>query len=93
MLATLRLGDRGPDRTPFVPLAAIVRPARDSTGYAVYVVRDSAGGTASARLRRVSLGEASGNLIAVREGLQPGERVIVRGATIVADGQAVRVMP
>src|SRR5919202_4536940 len=35
MLATLRLGDRGPDRTPFVPLAAIVRPARDSTGYAL----------------------------------------------------------
>jgi multidrug efflux pump subunit AcrA (membrane-fusion protein) len=92
MLATLRLGDRGPDRTPFVPLASVVRPAGDSTGYAVYVLRDSAG-AAAARLKRVSLGEVSGNLIAVREGLQPGERVIVRGATIVADGQAVRVMP
>jgi hypothetical protein len=32
----------------------------------------------------------SGNLIAVREGLRPGERVVVRGATIVTDGQAVR---
>jgi RND family efflux transporter MFP subunit len=92
MLATLRLGGEGPDTNLFVPLAAIVRPAGDTTGYAVYVVRDSAGG-AAARLKRVSLGETSGNLIAVREGLQPGERVIVRGATIVADGQAVRVMP
>jgi multidrug efflux pump subunit AcrA (membrane-fusion protein) len=35
----------------------------------------------------------NGNLVAVGEGLKPGERVIVRGATIVADGQAVQVMP
>jgi multidrug efflux system membrane fusion protein len=93
MLATLRLGDRGPDGGLFVPLAAVVRPAGDSSGYAVYVVRDSSGGAAAARLKRVSLGDVSGNLIAVREGLQPGERVIVRGATIVADGQAVQIMP
>jgi RND family efflux transporter MFP subunit len=91
MLATLRLGDDAPDAGMFVPLAAVVRPAGDSTGYAVYVVRDSSGATA--RLKRVTLGETSGNQIAVREGLANGERVIVRGATIVADGQAVRVMP
>jgi RND family efflux transporter MFP subunit len=91
MLATLRLGDGAPDVGVFVPLASVVRPAGDSAGYAVYVVRDSAGPTA--RLRRVSLGEVSGNQIAVREGLAQGERVIVRGATIVADGQAVRVTP
>jgi RND family efflux transporter MFP subunit len=91
MLATLRLGDGAPDAGVFVPLASVVRPAGDSTGYGVYVVRDSAGPTA--RLRRVSLGEVSGNQIAVREGLAQGERVIVRGATIVADGQAVRVTP
>jgi multidrug efflux system membrane fusion protein len=41
----------------------------------------------------VRLGDVSGNQIAVREGLVGGERVIVRGATIVADGQAVQVMP
>jgi hypothetical protein len=41
----------------------------------------------------VALGETSGNQIAVREGLARGERVIVRGATIVADGQPVRVIP
>lgn len=94
MLATLRLGGDGPDQGLFVPLASVVRPAGDSTGYAVYVVKDSAGGTpAAASLRRVRLGDVSGNLIAVREGLVPGDRVIVRGATIVADGQAVQVMP
>jgi len=92
MLATLQLGDLAPGGAVFVPLAAVVRPAGDSSGYAVYVVRDSAG-AAAARLRRVNLGDVSGNLIAVREGLASGERVIVRGATIVADGQAVRVIP
>ena len=92
MLATLQLGEQGPGAAVFVPLAAVVRPAGDSSGYAVYVVRDSAG-TAAARLRRVSLGDVSGNLIAVRDGLASGERVIVRGATIVADGQVVRVIP
>jgi multidrug efflux system membrane fusion protein len=91
MLATLRLGDGAPDTGAFVPLASVVRPVGDSTGYAVYVVQESS--QATARLRRVTLGEVSGNQIAVREGLAKGERVIVRGATIVADGQAVRVMP
>ena len=92
MLATLRVASGGPAATLFVPLAAIIRPAGDSAGYAVYVIRDSTGAPV-ARLRHVSLGEASGNLIAVRKGLAPGDRVIVRGATIVADGQPVRVMP
>ena len=77
---------------PYVPLAAVVRPAGDSTGYAVFVVRDSAGAQ-RARLTRVQLGDVSGNLIAVRQGLAAGDRVIVRGSTIVADGQAVQVMP
>jgi RND family efflux transporter MFP subunit len=92
MLATLRLGEDAPSAKLFVPLASVVRPSGDSSGYAVYVVRDSAGAAAAA-IRRVALGEVSGNLITVRQGLEPGERVIVRGATIVADGQAVRVAP
>ena len=92
MLATLRLGEAVTDAALFVPLASVVRPAGDSTGYAVYAVQDSAGAT-SARLRRVTLGDVKGNLIAVREGLRQGERVIVRGATIVTDGQPVRIAP
>ena len=91
MLATLRMDDGATDAEAYVPLAAVVRPAGDSTGYGVYVVVESSAPVA--RLRRVTLGEVSGNRIAVREGLAQGERVIVRGATIVADGQTVRVMP
>jgi multidrug efflux system membrane fusion protein len=92
MLATLRLAEGVPQAALYVPLASVIRPAGDSTGYAVYVVQDSSG-AATARVRRVRLGEVSGNQIAVRDGLKPGERVIVRGATIVADGQPVRVAP
>jgi RND family efflux transporter MFP subunit len=91
MLATLRLGESRPPEALFVPLASVVRPPGDSTGYAVYVVQDSS--APRARLRRVSLGAVNGNLIAAREGLRSGDRVIVRGATIVADGQAVRIVP
>jgi multidrug efflux system membrane fusion protein len=91
MLATLRLGEAAGTADMYVPLASVIRPVGDSSGYAVYLVGDSAGTTA--RLRRVRLGDVSGNLIAVREGLAPGDRVIVRGATIVADGQPVRVTP
>jgi len=96
MLATLRLGATGPARALFIPLAAVIRPAGDTTGYAVYVVRDSgqnSGTISTAHLKRVSLGDVSGNLIAVREGLESGDRVIIRGATIVSDGQAVSVIP
>jgi RND family efflux transporter MFP subunit len=93
MLATLSLGEVGAQGSVFVPLAAVVRPADDSAGYAVYVVRDSAGAAATAHIRRIALGDVSGNLIAVREGLAAGDRVIVRGATIVADGQTVEVIP
>ena len=92
MLATLRLSAANEDSGVYVPLAAVIRPAGDSTGYAVYVVHDSAG-AASAVLRRVSLGDVNGNRIAVLSGLAGGERVIVRGATIVADGQPVRIIP
>jgi RND family efflux transporter MFP subunit len=90
MLATLRLGNEAADPALVVPLAAIVRPAGDTATYAVYVVADSSATTA--RLRRVRLGEVSGNLIAVREGLRAGEQVVVRGATIVTDGQAVQII-
>jgi multidrug efflux system membrane fusion protein len=90
MLAALQLTHQAGDAGIFVPLAAIVRPTGDTASYAVYVVAGSS--AATARLRRVRLGETSGNLVAVREGLRPGEQVVVRGATIVTDGQAVQIL-
>jgi multidrug efflux system membrane fusion protein len=90
MLATLQLGNEPADAGLVVPLAAIVRPAGDSAGYAVHVVPDSS--SPKAKLRRVQLGQVRGNLIAVRQGLRAGERIVVRGATIVTDGQPVQII-
>jgi RND family efflux transporter MFP subunit len=91
MLATLSLGKPAATSSLYVPLAAVIRPAGDSTGYAVYVVDSPS--RPVAKLTPVRLGDVSGNLISVQQGLTPGARVIVRGATIVADGQSVQVMP
>ena len=75
-----------------VPLNAVVRPPGNSQGYAVYTVEKN-GERSVARLRRVELGDISGNLIQVTKGLSGGEAVIVRGATLAVDGAPVRVIP
>lgn len=75
-----------------VPLAAVVRAGPGTSGYAVYVV-EGEGDQAVARRRAVALGEVRGDRVAVREGVQKGERVVVSGATVVTDGQPVRVVP
>jgi RND family efflux transporter MFP subunit len=75
-----------------VPLHAVVRPPGEATGFAVFVV-ESRDGRDRARLRRVELGDLSGNLIRVTAGLEGGERVIVRGATLAVDSQPVRIIP
>jgi RND family efflux transporter MFP subunit len=84
-----------------VPLDAIVRPPSDSTGFAVYVPdpnvsaaeAGSKGTACVARLRRVELGRVRRDQVEVREGLAVGERVIVRGSTIVQAGSAIRIIP
>ena len=88
MLATLQLGSEAGTRRSSSPRRHRTAGG-DTAGYAVYVV-------ATHRQRRrnfaASGSAGSGNLIAVREGLRAGERVIVRGATIVTDGQAVQIL-
>jgi hypothetical protein len=71
-----------------LPLSAVVRAPGGDGEYAVFVVEDAKDGP-TARLRRIRLGDLVGNQIAVVEGLADGERVVVRGATIIADGERV----
>ncbi|MFB3922969.1 MAG: efflux RND transporter periplasmic adaptor subunit [Terriglobia bacterium] len=93
MIAALELPAE-PLRTPVpaVPLAAIIRPQGDANGYAAVVVEDQ-GDKQIARVRKIALGEAYGNTITVASGVRPGERVIVTGATVVSDGEQVRIIP
>jgi multidrug efflux system membrane fusion protein len=92
-IASLELAESAPPKqVTVVPLAAIVRAKDKPDGYAVFVVEEKSG-KPIARLRRVKLGEAFGNTIAVIEGVNTGERVITMGATLALDGQAVQVIP
>jgi multidrug efflux system membrane fusion protein len=75
-----------------VPLTAVVRAAPGSDEYAVFVA-ETQGTSEIARRRTVTLGEVLGNGIAVRRGIALGERVVVSGATLLVDGEAVRPIP
>lgn len=77
---------------PVVPLTAIVRSKADARAFAVMVV-DGAEGKQVAHLRTVTLGESFGNAVAIVNGLKAGEIVITTGATQIADGEEVLVMP
>jgi membrane fusion protein, multidrug efflux system len=80
---------------PAVPLSAIVRSEKRPDQYAVFVV-DGGGHSEKdekVHARAVTLGGVQGNLVAVTTGLAPGERVVVMGATLLKDGEAVRVIP
>lgn len=78
-------------RTLTIPLTAVIRSPGDANAYAVLVVNEQ-NGIAVARARRVALGDVLGNAVAVTGGLAAGERVIVSGATLVADGRQVRIL-
>ena len=92
----------GPGATA-VPLTAIVRSAKKAGEYTVFVVeggssRQSAIGAAAddrqlARARAVTLGPVRGNLVSIARGLTPGERVVVMGASLLVDGETVKVIP
>lgn len=75
-----------------VPIEAVVRSKNNPKGYALYVVQ-SKGQTTVAKIRDVSLGEVSGNMIAVTGGVEPGDRIIVTGASMVEDNEKVRIIP
>jgi RND family efflux transporter MFP subunit len=78
--------------TPAVPLTAIVRAKDGQDSYAAFVV-ERKGEADIARLRPVRLGPVVGNTILVVGGLTTGDRVIVSGATLLVDGEPIRVLP
>ncbi|HZS35296.1 MAG TPA: efflux RND transporter periplasmic adaptor subunit [Polyangia bacterium] len=93
MIAALKLNEKGAAAPVAVlPLNAVVRSPGHAGRFAVYVV-DQKSGAPIARLREVELGEFLGNQIPIRAGLADGDRVIVQGATLVSDGEAVQVIP
>src|SRR5262249_15175207 len=75
-----------------VPLAAIVRAAGGGDHYAVFVA-DGRGDKATVHSRTITLGPVTGNLVAIGGGVRAGDRVVVMGASLLKDGEEVRVIP
>lgn len=93
MIASVeRTGVPAQASAPRLPLSAFVEAPGGKDRFGVMVV-EGEGATATARLRPVELGEVVGNRVAVTKGLSAGERVITTGASIVAAGQRVEVVP
>jgi RND family efflux transporter MFP subunit len=93
MIASLVLdGENLPHAIMAVPLSAVIRDPQHADTFAV-LVAEGDGEIETARLRPVELGDVYGNMIGVKSGLQFGERIITSGATMVRDGEQVRVIP
>jgi RND family efflux transporter MFP subunit len=93
MVATLDLG-QSKLRTPLlvVPLESIVSPADGSKMFSVFIVRRE-GEKDIARRVAVQPGPAYGNLVSVAGQVKVGDRVVSNGATLLNDGQLVRMIP
>jgi RND family efflux transporter MFP subunit len=85
--------DQAPVVATVVPLTAVVRSRTNPQGYALFLVEEK-DGKQIARIRdNIELGEVYGNMITVTKGVRVGDPIIVTGATLVNDGQAVLVIP
>jgi RND family efflux transporter MFP subunit len=93
MVATLDMGSaRLLQPVSTVPLSAVISGGPGEKDFAVFVVTSEAGRDITHR-HPVQLGPVYGNQVAVLRGVSLGDRVVSNGATIVTDGQAVRVIP
>jgi RND family efflux transporter MFP subunit len=93
MIASLALdGAQLPRSVLVVPLAAVIRDPERASGFAV-MIAEGGGGTETARLRAVELGDIYGNMIAAKGGLTGGESVITTGVGLIKNGDKVRILP
>jgi len=93
MIASITIGASHPiGKVNVVPLTAVVRSPGNPNGFAVFLTEGS-GDTVTVHTHDVTLGDTYGNNIAVLSGLEPGQRVVTSGATMIKNGQQVRIIP
>jgi len=71
---------------PLLPVTAVARITGQTFAYVV----EENGNQSVARQRQVRLGEIVGNDYVVLDGIKPGERIIVNGVQMLADGMPVQ---
>lgn len=93
MVANLQLSAaKTEDAVAVLPLSALVRSRKHADQFAVFAL-DESQSPPVVQLRDVELGQFLGNVIPVRAGLTTGEKVVVQGASLLSDREAVRVIP
>lgn len=91
MVASIEIAGAGEEAQLAIPLSAIVRAPEKPDGYSVFVIEEG-GGAVRAKQRAVTLGDMVSNGVTVTSGLRAGDRIIISGAKIVVDGEAVEIL-
>lgn len=76
----------GTHQSPEVPILAVSRMAGQ---YFAFVAEPQNGGSFVARQKPLTIGQTVGNDLEVREGIKPGDKVIVSGTQFLLDGMPV----
>jgi RND family efflux transporter MFP subunit len=93
MVATLDIGSAKLSSPALVvPIEAVVSPSDGSKTFSVFVVTHQ-GDKDTVHRRNVQPGPAFGNMVSIVAGVSRGEKIVTNGATLMNDGQIVRVIP
>jgi RND family efflux transporter MFP subunit len=92
MIATLALPESRPQEVTAIPLEALLRSPQNPNAFLVMMPQPVPDGYI-ARPRVVQVGEAYGNNIAITSGLEPGDRVITTGASLLHEGDRLQLIP
>ncbi|MBV8863798.1 MAG: HlyD family secretion protein, partial [Acidobacteriaceae bacterium] len=91
MIGSVYVQQANPQTVPVVPMTALMTAESGSNSYSVFAIGRREG-KQFAELKSVRTGETVGNSVVIKEGLIPGEQIIVNRTNQLNDGAAVRVM-
>ncbi len=80
-------GNKTGKSAPIIPSFAI---SEDQSGQFVYLVKPTEGDRATVQKQAVKVGGVMSNGIEVIEGLEPGERIVTAGVSVLRDGMEVK---
>ena len=91
MIASIRIDQANAQNVPVVPLTALMTAESGSNNYSVFTIEER-DGKQFAQLKSVRIGQTFGQLVAIDEGLTPGDRIIVNRTNQLSDGSPIRAI-
>lgn len=89
MTAVVQFTRTGENATIRIPLTALLQQKGSNQ---VWIYTPGEGGSGTVKPVPVTLGEAQGNLIEIRQGLAPGQTIVTAGVHLLKTGQRVKPM-